>query len=229
MTRTSCSTSVLSAWPAVSPFEDDRKLPDISNKDTHLNGQMLNAWPQTSPCKSIQNRSAIVFRHSTTSNMLCLVFQQFALARLLWEREQQAEAVAMPPNLALTSQERMEQLLWSGFVHLLYRLPALKLALTLHCQFCSHVSRCGDDLSRHLHQHHEPLVAESSTYQQLLTLGVIHGLWLRLQPHQGIWHHPITCAQRCYRQRCWEFRHTGNCFCHGRIGPMNCSRTLGIF
>ena len=66
---------------------------------------------------------------------VCLVFQQFALARLLWEREQQAEAVAMPPNLALTSQERMEQLLWSGFVHLLYRLPALKLALTLHCQF----------------------------------------------------------------------------------------------
>jgi hypothetical protein len=114
-----------------------------------------------------------------------LVFQQFALARLLWEREQQAEAVAMPPNLALTSQERMEQLLWSGFVHLLYRLPALKLALTLHCQFCSHVSRCGDDLARHLHQHHEPLVAESSTYQQLLTWVLFMDFGCACNPTRG--------------------------------------------
>ena len=116
---------------------------------------------------------------------VCLVFQQFALARLLWERDQQAEAVAMPPNLALTSQERMEQLLWSGFVHLLYRLPALKLALTLHCQICGHVSRCGDDLARHLHQHHEALVAESSTYQQLITWVLFQDFGCACNPTRG--------------------------------------------
>ena len=79
----------------------------------------------------------------------------------------------------------MEQLLWSGFVHLLYRLPVLKLALTLHCQICGHVSRCGDELARHLYQHHEALVAESSTYQQLLTWVLFQDFGCACNPTRG--------------------------------------------
>jgi len=116
---------------------------------------------------------------------LCMVFLQFSLARIQWERDQCHEAAHLPPDLALKPQEKMEQLLWYGFGHLLYRLPALKLALTLTCQFCSLTCRCSDDLLMHLHQHHEALVTESTTYWQLLKWTMFQEFGCACNPTRG--------------------------------------------
>ena len=116
---------------------------------------------------------------------LCMVFLQFSLARLQWERAQSRDDNDLPPDLALKPQEKMEQLLWFGFGHLLYRQPALKLALTLTCQFCNFVCRCGDDLLLHLHHQHEALVAESSTYWQLLKWTLFQDFGCACNPTRG--------------------------------------------
>ena len=116
---------------------------------------------------------------------VCFVFLQFALARIQWERAQSRDEAALPPDLALRPQEKVEQLLWFGFGHLLYRLPALKLALTLTCQVCGVVCRCGDDLMMHLHQHHEALVAESQTFWQLLRWTLFQDFGCVCNPTRG--------------------------------------------
>jgi uncharacterized C2H2 Zn-finger protein len=116
---------------------------------------------------------------------LCMVFLQFSLARIQWERAQSRDATELPPDLVLSTQEKMAQLLWFGFGHLLYRLPALKLALTLTCQFCGLVCRCGDDLLMHLHQRHEALVAESTTYWQLLKWTLFQEFGCACNPTRG--------------------------------------------
>jgi len=116
---------------------------------------------------------------------LCFVFLQFALARIQWEREQCSEATGLPPDLVLTPQEKMEQLLWFGCGHLLYRLPALKLALTMTCQLCGQACKCGEDLMMHLHQRHEALVTESMTYWQLLRWTLFQDFGCVCNPTRG--------------------------------------------
>ena len=139
---------------------------------------------------------------------LCMVFLQFALARLQWERDQ-AAASTLPPELALKPQEKLEQLLWFGFGHFLYRLPALKLALTLTCQICGHVSRCSDDLLMHLHQCHEPLVAESTTFWQLLRWTLFQDFGCVCNPTRG-YGFRVTLALHFFRRQCWQFRPIGS-------------------
>ena len=124
---------------------------------------------------------------------LCTVFLQFALARIHWEREQHADVPGPPPALALQPQEKMEQLLWMGYGHLLYRLPELKRALTLHCQICGHSCRCGDELALHIHQQHEALVAESSILLQLLRWILFQDFGCACNPTRGFGVPGHTC------------------------------------
>ena len=124
---------------------------------------------------------------------LCTVFLQFALARIQWERAQLSDAAGPPPALALQPQEKMEQLLWMGFGHLLYRLPDLKRALTLHCQICGHSCRCGDELALHIHQQHEALVAESLIYLQLLRWVLFQDFGCACNPTRGFGVPGHTC------------------------------------
>ena len=116
---------------------------------------------------------------------ICMVFLQFSLARIQWEREQGTAGSNLPPDLALKPQEKLEQLLWFGFGHLLYRLPDLKLALTTHCQFCGFMCRTGDALVYHLYREHEALVAESSIQLQLLRWVLFQDFGCACNPTRG--------------------------------------------
>ena len=171
---------------------------------------------------------------------LCLVFLQFALARILWEREQSPAADGLPPDLALKPQEKMEQLLWFGFGHLLYRQPALKLALTLHCQFCGYTCRSGDNMVLHLHQHHEALVAESSIQLQLLRWVYFQSFGCACNPTRGfgvpdhICPALIQAAMFCVQAHWpltipWEFK-TGDLLSHiGDLLPLHDFRRICLW
>jgi hypothetical protein len=87
----------------------------------------------------------------------------------------------------------MEQLLWMGYGHLLYRLPELKRALTLHCQICGHSCRCGDELALHIHQQHEALVAESLINLQLLRWVLFQDFGCACNPTRGFGVPGHTC------------------------------------
>ena len=132
---------------------------------------------------------------------LCMVFLQFALARLQWERDQ-AAATTLPPELALKPQEKLEQLLWFGFGAFLYRLPALKLALTLTCQICGHVSRCTNAMNPWLLK--APPSGNSCDGLCSRTLDVY-------ATRQGAMGFRVTLVLHFFRRQCWQFRHIGSC------------------
>ena len=171
---------------------------------------------------------------------LCLVFLQFALARILWERDQCPAADGLPPDLAMQPQEKMEQLLWFGFAHLLYRQPALKLAMTLHCMFCGFTCRNGDAMVLHLHQHHEALVAESSIQLQLLRWVLFQDFGCACNPTRGFGVPDHTCpsliqaAMLCVQAHWpltipWTFK-TSDLLSHlGDLLPLNDFRRICLW
>ena len=147
---------------------------------------------------------------------------------------------ALPPDLALKPQEKVEQLLWFGFGHLLYRLPALKLALTLTCQVCGVVCRCGDDLMLHLHHHHEALIAESQTFWQLLRWTLFQDFGCICNPTRGFGVSGHVCpallqaAMMVVQARWsvlipWQFR-TDDLLSHiGDLLPLNDFRRISMW
>lgn len=122
-------------------------------------------------------------QHTAKHN--CLIFLQYSLARLLQDREQQPAADGLPPDMMLTTTERVEQLMWFGYGKFIYKLPSLKLALTLHCQICGVSCRTGDDMVQHLYQMHSDLIAEHGHILQLIRWMLFQAFGCACNPSRG--------------------------------------------
>ena len=116
---------------------------------------------------------------------ICLIFLQFSLARLLHDREHQQISDELPPDVTLTTRERVEQLLWFGCGKYLYKLPDLKLALTVTCQLCGEACRNGDDLALHLHDKHHGDIAECTAQLQLIQWALFQQFGCACNPTRG--------------------------------------------
>ena len=116
---------------------------------------------------------------------ICLIFLQFSLARLLHDRAHQQTSDEFPPDVTLTMRERVEQLLWFGCGKYLYKLPDLKLALTVTCQLCGEACRNGDDLALHLYDRHHGDIAECTAHLQLIKWALFQQFGCACNPTRG--------------------------------------------
>ena len=116
---------------------------------------------------------------------ICLIFLQFSLARLLHDREHQQISDELPPDVTLTTRERVEQLLWFGCGKYLYKLPDLKLALTVTCQLCGEACRNGDDLALHLYDKHHGDIAECTAQLQRIKWALFQQFGCACNPTRG--------------------------------------------
>ena len=133
--------------------------------------------PQTCFCRPVQHRTKHV----------CVAFLQYALARLVHGRERDQPAHALQaPDVLLTTQELVEQMLELGHMRLYYSMPELKLALTLRCVTCGFSCRNDTDLEAHLRKHHSVHLQDSVTLLRLLRWTMFQDLGCTCNPVRGL-------------------------------------------
>ena len=114
---------------------------------------------------------------------ICAVFLQYALMRLLQHRDTAPSASgAAPPDVQLTSAQHVEQLVWTGHMKFVYKMPALKRNLTMHCQLCNYTGADGDELLQHLEQAHAEQVKDAEHVHALLRWTLFQSLGCACNP-----------------------------------------------
>jgi len=116
---------------------------------------------------------------------ICLIFLQYSLARLLHDRAQQQHNDDLPPDVTLTTRERVEQLMWFGYGQYIYKLSDLKLALTVTCQLCGEACRNGDALALHLYDRHHGDIADCTAHLQLIQWALFQQFGCACNPTRG--------------------------------------------
>ena len=101
---------------------------------------------------------------------LCLLFLQYSMMRLTTTAPPDADvARGLQPDMLLSNEAVVQQLLWLGLPHLLLSRPSLKLAHSLHCQQCNERYRSPQLLLGHLRTDHNQEVEEVAALTRLLT------------------------------------------------------------
>lgn len=94
--------------------------------------------------------------------------QQFLTTRLEHERQALPQVMAPPPDMLLTVEEYIEQLVWLGYTQAFYTMPRLRMRLTISCQICGHSCLTAEALWSHLHGCHPDHVQDAQPMKALL-------------------------------------------------------------
>ena len=139
--------------------------------------EMMTSLPLTKRCYCVP-----VQQHT---KHICLIFLQYSMARLIHEREQQLQSDDLPPDVTLTTWERVEQLMWMGCGHYIYKIPDLKLSLTVTCVLCGMSCRTGDNLALHLYDKHHEDIANCSAILRLVHWDLFERFGCLCNPSRG--------------------------------------------